>query len=109
MKKKIVSMLLTVAMLLSVCALSLTSCTQDEGDVIEDITDAASKSATTLVMWVVTEEGTDPEQAEDVAKAMAEITRAKYKTDLVIRYLTMEEYYEKLEAAILETERQTTR
>ena len=105
MKKKIVSMLLTVAMLLSVCALSLTSCTQDEGDVIEDITDAASKSATTLVMWVVTEEGTDPEQAEDVAKAMAEITRAKYKTDLVIRYLTMEEYYEKLEAAILETER----
>ena len=105
MKKKIVSMLLTVAMLLSVCALSLTSCTQDEGDVIEDITDAASKSATTLVMWVVTEEGTDPEQAEDVNKALAEITKSKYKTNLVIRYLTMDEYYEKLEAAILETER----
>ena len=105
MKKKIVSMLLTVAMLLSVCALSLTSCTQEDGDVVEDITAAASKSATTLVMWVVTEEGTDPEQAEDVNKALAEITKSKYKTNLVIRYLTMDEYYDKLEAAILETER----
>jgi len=105
MKKKIVSMLLTVAMLLSVCAFSLTGCTQDDGDVLGDIEDVASKSATTLVMWVVTEEGTDPEQAEDVNKAMAEITKAKYKTNLVIRYLTMDEYYEKLEAAIFETER----
>ena len=105
MKKKIVSMLLTVAMLLSVCALSLTSCTQDDGDVLDDIEATASKSASTLVMWVVTEDGTDPEQAEDVNKAMAEITKSKYKTNLVIRYLTMDEYYEKLEAAILETER----
>lgn len=105
--KKIVSMLLIIAMLLSMCAVSLTGCTREKTaeEIEEDLKKEQANAASTLVMWVVTEEGTDPEQAEAVADAMALITKSKYKTDLVIRYLTMDEYYEKLEAAILETER----
>ena len=78
MKNKLVSVLLVVAMLLSVI---LTGCSAEKtaDEVTEDLEGAASKSATTLVMWCVTEEGTDPEQAQAVAKAMAEMTKSKYK------------------------------
>ena len=99
MKNKLVSVLLVVAMLLSVI---LTGCSAEKtaDEVTEDLEGEAAKSATTLVMWCVTEEGTDPEQAQAVAKAMAEMTKSKYKTNLIVKYLTMDEYYEKLEAAI---------
>lgn len=107
MKKKLVSMLLTVAMLLSLCALSMTGCSADKSqeEAADDLEEAQKKAASTLVLWIVTEDGTDPEQAEDVAKAMAEITKSKYSTDLKIRYLSEDEYYTKLEAAIAENER----
>jgi gamma-glutamyl phosphate reductase len=99
MKNKIVSLLLVAVMLLSVV---LTGCSgkKTADDVQEDITQKASKTAATLVLWCVTEEGTDREQAQAVAKAMAETSKSKYKTTLIVKYLTMDEYYEKLEAAI---------
>ena len=103
MKNKLISMLLVVAMLFAVV---LTGCSAEKtaDDVQQGIVETASKTATTLVMWCVTEEGTDLEQAEAVAEAMAEMTKSKYKTNLIVKYLTMDEYYEKLEAAIASNE-----
>ncbi len=105
--KKIVSVLLTVAMLLSACALCFTGCAKEETseEVIGGIQEGQNNAASTLVMWVVTEDGTDDKQAQEVAKQMATITKSKYKTNLIIRYLTMDEYYTELEKAILENER----
>ena len=96
MKNKLLSMLLCLTMLLSACALCFTGCAPAEEDEEEEKVDLA----TTLVMWCVTEEGTDDEQAQAVAKAMSEKTQSEFKTKLLVKYFTLEEYYEQLEAAM---------
>ncbi|MBQ7334886.1 MAG: hypothetical protein IJW92_00210 [Clostridia bacterium] len=54
----------------------------------------------TLSMWVVSEEEVDPEIAVAVTEEINSMTRSKYKTELVITYLTEDQYYEKLTAEI---------
>ncbi len=97
MKKRVISMLLCLVMLLSACALCFTGCGQEEEE--ENKSTTTKNEAATLVMWCVTEEGTDDEQAQAVAKEMAEYTKSKCTADLIVKYLTLAEYYEKLEEA----------
>jgi hypothetical protein len=113
MKKRVVSLLLCLAMLLSALALSLTGCgsTKEEE---EEKPEQATDDAATLVMWCVTEsakvldENGNPvfdaetdKQMKDVVKEMTAITQSKLKTKLIVKYFTMEEYREKLEEAFL--------
>ena len=94
MKKRLLSLVLCLVMVLSCCTLLMTGCAQEE-EVEEEV-----ELATTLVMWCVTEEGTDDEQAQAVARAMSEKTRSEFKTKLIVKYFTLDEYYEQLEAAM---------
>lgn len=100
MKKRLFSLLLCMAMLLSGCALCFTGCAPAEEEEDGETVDLA----TTLVMWCVTEEGTDDEQAKAVAKAMSEKTQSEFKTKLIVKYFTLDEYYEQLEAAMAQLE-----
>lgn len=99
MMKKLICLMLSVLMMLSI----LTSCSNDE-DAVGAITDEASRYTTTLNMWVVKEEGMDEEQAKAVNAAINKITKAKFKTQLNIIYLSEAEYYEKVEKAFTDHE-----
>lgn len=99
MKKRLLSLLLCLVMLLSACMLCMTGCATEEEEQEEE-TDVA----TTLVMWCVTEKGTDDEQAQAVARAMSEKTQSDFKTKLIVKYFTLDEYYAQLEAALAQLE-----
>ncbi len=98
MKKRIVSLFMALLMLLPFC---LTGCGEKDDDTaISDITDAASNSARTLVMYVMTEDETLAEDEEAVSNAISALTESKYKTRLVVKYVTADKYYETIEAQL---------
>jgi hypothetical protein len=112
MKKRVISFVLSLIMLLSACVLCFTGCTPQE-EPAENTNAAQNNEAATLVMWCVTEnekvlneagelvfdEETEA-QMKEVVKQMTAITQSQLKTKLIVKYLTMEEYYEKLEEAL---------
>ena len=102
MKRRLLSLLLVLVMLLGSCVLCFTGCTAPEEEGKEENKNV--NVATTLVMWCVTEEGTNDAQAQAVAQAMSDLTQSQFKTKLLVKYLTMDEYYEKLEAAMTQLE-----
>lgn len=96
MKTKLICLTLSLLMLLT-CL--LTSCANDktqEGGA-EETTD---NSAKTITMWVVTNEETTEEAQAKVNEAFTKITKSKFKTNVVLKFCTEDEYYEKLEGAI---------
>ncbi len=111
MKKRVVSLLLCLAMMLSACALCLTGCGSKEEEEESSNTPQADTAAT-LVMWCVTESektlNADGElvfdeeteaQMKEVVKQMTAITQSKLKTKLIVKYMTMDEYAQRLEEA----------
>ena len=96
MNKKLVCLMLSILMLLT-CVFTSCSTAKKDPDETESTVD---NSAKTIVMWVVTEDETTPEAEELVNEAFTKITKAKFKTNVVIKFCTEDEYYEKLEAAI---------
>ncbi|MBQ8310856.1 MAG: hypothetical protein IJX80_07590 [Clostridia bacterium] len=102
MKKRLTCLFLCLVMMLSVL---LTACgEQTDEEVQDEIQEAASKNTMTLTMWVVSEEKVDSEIAERVNEEITKLTEAKYKTKLVIKYFTEDEYYDQLMDAIAEYE-----
>lgn len=95
MNKKLVCLTLSILMLLTCVFASCTpkTSTEEEGETVDN-------SAKTITMWVVTEDETTDEAKEAVNEAFAKITKAKFKTNVVIQFCTEDEYYEKLEGAI---------
>lgn len=94
MNKKLICLLLCFAFLVP----ALVSCNKTS-DALSDTAKEASRYTTTLNMWLITEEGTDPEQAAAVNAAINKLTKAKFKTQLNIKYLTEAEYYSAVEKA----------
>ena len=98
MKKRLTCLLLCLVMLLS---LGLTSCasktTEEAGD---DISNAASASAKTLTMWIVSEKEVSAETAKDVNAALNEITKSKFKTQLIVKFITKDKYEQTLSDTI---------
>ena len=96
MNKKLVCLTLSILMLLTCVFASCSSLTNEEptGDSVVD------NSAKTIVMWVVTDDETTDEAKEAVNEAFTKITKSKFKTNVIIRYCTEEEYYDKLEETI---------
>ena len=96
MNKKLVCLTLSILMLLT-CVFASCSTTkkdpEEEGSTVDN-------SAKTIVMWVVTDEETTDEAKELVNEAFTKITKAKFKTNVVIKFCTEDEYYDKLEEAI---------
>ena len=95
MNKRLVCLTLSILMLLTCVFASCTpkTSTEEEGETVDN-------SAKTITMWVVTEDETTDEAKEAVNEAFAKITKAKFKTNVVIQFCTEDEYYEKLEGAI---------
>ncbi|MBR2621341.1 MAG: hypothetical protein IKC97_03090 [Clostridia bacterium] len=114
MKKRVISFLLCLVMLFSACAFCLTGCSPKEDEPTdEEKEQAKNNKAATLVMWCVTENAKElnekgelafddetQTQMKNVVKQMTAITQSQLKTKLIVKYLTMEEYYEKLEEAL---------
>ena len=114
MKKRVISFLLCLVMLFSACAFCLTGCSPKEEEQTEEEKEQAQKNqAATLVMWCVTENAKElnengelafddetQAQMKAVVKQLTAITQSQLKTKLIVKYLTMDEYYEKLEEAL---------
>ena len=98
MKKRVVSLLLCLVMVLSVLLSGCGEKTDDEA--LEQINEEASINNVTLSMWLVSEKKVSAETAALVTAEINAITEEKLKTRLAINYLTMDEYERKLEAAI---------
>ena len=96
MNKKLVCLTVSILMLLS-CVFA--SCT-NAGVGGDDSGSGVDNSAKTITMWVVTEDETTDEAKKAVNEAFTKITKAKFKTNVVIQFCTQDEYYEKLESAI---------
>ncbi len=119
MNKKLICLLLSLLMLLT-CVLA--SCSGKKDD--EEEGSGEDTSARTLTMWLIAEDpvverksGETEEQAiarakEEQKKAQdavqakfSAMTKAKFHTDVVLRFCTEAEYYAKLESAIAENQK----
>ncbi|MBR6781735.1 MAG: hypothetical protein IKM33_00865 [Clostridia bacterium] len=96
MNKRLVCLTLSILMLLTCVFASCSPKTTDSDSADETV----DNSAKTITMWVVTNDETTDEAKKAVNDAFAKITKAKFKTNVVIRFCTEDEYYSKLEAAI---------
>ena len=94
MKKRIFCFALCMIMVLAV---ALTGCKKKE-----DLEEKLTQTATTLSMWVVTENenGVDEETAKIVSDAINSVTNSRFKVRLVINWLTKDEYRSKLDRTI---------
>lgn len=98
MKKRLVCLFLCLVMVLAVV---LTGCSEKSDEEAKaDISENASQAAMTLSMWVVCDEEVSADNAAAVNEALNAITNSKFKTKLVVNYLTEDEYRAKLEEAI---------
>ncbi len=96
MKKRLICLTMSILMLL---ACVLTGCSgTDKTDEGEEST--VDNSAKTITMWVVTSDETTEEAKKLVNEEFTKITKSKFKTNVVIKFCTEDEYYEKLEGAI---------
>ena len=96
MNKRLVCLTLSILMLLTCVFASCSPQTEETAGGTETV----DNSAKTITMWVVTEDETTAEAEKLVNEAFAKITKAKFKTNVVIEFCTADEYYEKLEGAI---------
>ncbi len=96
MKKKLICLTMSILMLL---ACVLTGCSGAD-DTEEGDESTVDNSAKTITMWVVTSEETTDEAKKLVNEEFTKITKSKFKTNVVIKFCTEDEYYEKLEEAI---------
>ena len=97
MTKRLICLLLSVIMLLS-CFLTACS-TKDTDEAISDTTDEASESTVTLAMYLISENKVSDEQAAAIQEAVNKITKSKFKTQLLMHFLTEDEYYQTIEKA----------
>lgn len=102
MKTRWICLFLCTIMLLSAV---LTGCTTKTDDELKsNLSDTASASAMTLTMWVVVEEAVTDEVAAAVTKELNSISKSKFKTELVVKFLTQDQYQATLTDTILKYE-----
>ena len=94
MSKRILSLLLCLVMF-GAC---LVGCNKDK-DAIEDTAIKASEKTETIVMHLMSEEEVSDDQAAEIQNAVNKITKSKFKTQLILRFYTPDEYYAALEQA----------
>ncbi len=97
MSKRLLCLLLCLLMLLPAV---LTGCgNKDDGEVTEDINEEASKSTTTLSLYLMSEKPVSEDQEKAIEDAVNKITKSKFKTKIDIRYFTADMYNAALEKA----------
>jgi len=87
-----------------VLSVAFTGCSaQTDEEEMDDIAEEASESAMTLTMYLMSEEEVSKDQADKIEEAVNKITKSKFKTRIVLRYFTEEQYYDALDKAFKET------
>lgn len=106
MNKRIVSLLLCFVMLMGIM---LTGCSGNgdnkDGELGGGVTKVASKSTTTLSMYVVSEKEVSAEDKKLVQDAFNKITKSRFKTQVILNFCTYDKYYETIEDVINANER----
>ncbi len=99
MKKRILSFLIAAVILLSAL---MTGCSNETSveEAESDINEEASSSTKTVSMYVVTENEVPEKDQKLVNAAFNVITKAKFKTQVVLHFLTYENYYSTVEGLI---------
>lgn len=105
--KKILCLMLCAVMLLSLVLTAGCSATSEE-EATENISKTASKSATTLTMWLVSEKPVSEETQVSISEALNKLTQSKFKTQVILKYFTEDAYYDQLTSAILKNNGKTT-
>lgn len=103
MKKRIICLLISMIFVLGAFA----SCGEEsQDDALKDIQEEASKSTITLSMYLVSENEISEDQEEKIEEAVNKITKARFKTQLDLRFFTLGEYYTALEEDLIEAKAQ---
>ena len=102
MNKRLLCLLLSLIMLMSVVLTGCSNTTDDEA--MANVTDEASKSTVTLTMYLMSDGEVSEEQAQKIEDAASKITKSKFKAKLELRYFTEEQYTTALEVAFKKTE-----
>ena len=97
MKKKILSLFLALVMMLSV---ALVGCSDDSDTGETSVSEAASESTITLSMYVVTENEVAQYDQDLVTRAFNAITKSKFKTQVVLHFLTYDNYYSTIQSIV---------
>ena len=101
MNKRIICLLIAMLMVLACFA----GCSKKSDDELEDdIEEAASASTITLSMYLMSDAPVSAEQAAKIEQAVNKITKAKFKTQLKLTFLTEDQYYTVLEENIAKQE-----
>ncbi len=79
----------------------LSACSSKEENVEDNISSDASESAVTLSMWLVSKEPVSAATAALISERVNAVTNARFKTKVVLKYLTKEEYRAALENTLL--------
>ncbi len=101
MNKRIISLLLAMLMVL-VCFAGCGK--KSEEEMQASVEDAASASTATLSLYLMSDAPVSAEKAAQIEQAVNKITKAKFKTQLKLTFLTEDQYYTVLEANIAKQE-----
>lgn len=102
MNKRLICLLLSLIMLLSGCLVSCSQKSDEEENA--DTVEQGSESTITLSMYLVSEKEVSEEQAAAIQTAVNKITKSKFKTQLILNFLTEDQYYSVLEKTIRDAE-----
>ena len=99
MKKRLISLLLSAIMILFCFA----GCAEKTGDEVKQkIGEEASQDAVSLSMYLMSEQRVSEKQEALIEEKVNELTEAKYKVHLDLRYFTPDQYYTRLDADLAE-------
>lgn len=101
MKTKFLCLVLGVIMMLAV----LTGCSDGEKN-LDDIANEAVRETQTLVVYLMSEKEVSEQTAADIEEAINRLTKAKFKTQLDLRFFTEDEYYTELEKKFKDKEKE---
>lgn len=103
MKRKLMCLLLALAMAFSCFA--VVGCSSDEDETVEGgTTDDTALTTTTLTLWIPTNKNTTEEAILAVQEAINKITKAKYETAIELHAIPYGEYDEAIDARLTEIE-----
>lgn len=100
MKKKLISLLLCVAMLLSFVMVSCNISTEEPIDEEEEEKDGV-RSAMTLVWALICEEVPSEKTQDQIEKAVNKITESRYTTHIELEFYTEDDYSEVVEKKLI--------
>ncbi len=100
MKRRLLCLLMSLMMIGSV--LLMASCGEKVLANPLDLNETAGRSTMTLSMYIMTEQPVNEDTRSEITAAVNRITKAKFKTQLVLYFYTESEYYQKLDDAFAE-------